>query len=369
MKRQAVDVLLVGQTPPPYHGQSIVTAMLFDHDWSKIEVARVRMAYSHSMDEVGCFSFSKVAHLFFLVVKTWRTVIKYRPRMVYYLPASPGRIPILRDIVFLGLTRWMFPKTIFHFHAGGLPEYLNELGFLGQLARWVYAKPDMCIEICETDMPPGESLRSKHRAIVPNGIDVELVPRTRPKQKKLHVLCVGALSEQKGLLDLLSAAVELKKRKVNVEIHLVGDWISDAFCDQVYAIVDQEGLGDMIMFEGVLRDGAKWKAYANADAFILPSHYESENFPIVLIEALAFGLPTISTRWRGIPQLLGDEGAAIICDIKSPSQYADAIETLCKDGELRARMGAVAKRRYEDMFTREKFLSSMERVFEEVLEG
>ncbi len=368
MRRQKTDILLVGQTPPPYHGQSVVTGMLFDHTWSRMDVRHIRMAYSHSIHEIGHFSLHKITHLFSLVWQTWVMAIKYRPRVLYYLPASPRRIPILRDIIYLGLTRWMFPKTVFHFHAGGLPEYLDGLGILGQLARYVYAKPDLCVEICEADVSPGASFQSGSRVIVPNGVDVVLTPRTRPKKEKLHVLCVGALSEQKGLLVLLDTASILKGRKVDVEIHVVGGWISDAFRDYVHARIEQEGLGDIVYFDGILKDDAKWEAYANADVFILPSHYESENFPIVLIEALAFGLPVISTRWRGIPQLLGDEGAAILCDIKAPGQYADAIELLCEDAEMRKSMGGLARARYEDHFTREKFLLSMERVFERVLD-
>ena len=47
------DILLVGQTPPPYHGQAVVTGMLFDHGWGDLKVERLRMAYSDSIDERG----------------------------------------------------------------------------------------------------------------------------------------------------------------------------------------------------------------------------------------------------------------------------------------------------------------------------
>lgn len=369
MKKKSVDLLLVGQTPPPFHGQAVVTGMLFDHDWSGMQVSYLRMSYSHSIGEVGHFSLGKVSHLFSLIFRTWWIAIKQRPKILYYLPASPRKVPIIRDIIYLGLTRWLFPKTVFHFHAGGLPEFLETQGLLGRIAQRVYTKPDVCIEICETDLSPSESFHSKRRVIVPNGIDVELVPRFRPQQAKLIVLSVGALTEQKGMLGLIEAARLLQQRGVNVEFQCVGGWACDLFKEEVIATIQKYGLEGTITFVGVLKGEDKWAAYSNADLFILPSHYESENFPIVLIEALAFGLPVVSTRWRGIPQLLGGDGAAILCDIKSPAQYADAIENLSKDIALRTKMSELAKSRYKEKFTREQFLSSMDKVFREVLKS
>ena len=57
------DILLVGQTPPPYHGQAVVTGMLFDHGWGDLKVERLRMAYSDSIDSVGKAGPGKVLHL------------------------------------------------------------------------------------------------------------------------------------------------------------------------------------------------------------------------------------------------------------------------------------------------------------------
>ena len=63
------DILIVGQTPPPYHGQAVVTAMLFDHDWGDLKVERLRMSYSDSIDAVGKLAPGKLLHLLSLILK------------------------------------------------------------------------------------------------------------------------------------------------------------------------------------------------------------------------------------------------------------------------------------------------------------
>jgi glycosyltransferase involved in cell wall biosynthesis len=84
---------------------------------------------------------------------------------------------------------------------------------------------------------------------------------------------------------------------------------------------------------------------------------------------MAFGLPVVSTTWRGIPQLVGDSGAAILCDINAPDQYASAIGEVLKHSEKRQRMGEAALKHYENHYTRDKFVAAMEEVFQTVLKS
>jgi len=82
---------------------------------------------------------------------------------------------------------------------------------------------------------------------------------------------------------------------------------------------------------------------------------------------MAFGLPIVSTTWRGIPQLVGNSGAAILYDINSPEQYADAIEDVLKNSDRRQQMIESARKHYENNYTRKKFVGAMEAVFRSVL--
>jgi len=361
------DILLVGQTPPPYHGQAVVTGMLFDHDWGDLRVERLRMAYSHSIDVVGRASLGKIIHLFSLILQTWIIAFTKRPRIFYYLPASANKAPVIRDVIYLISVRWCFSKVVFHYHAGGLPEYLESAGVLGRIAKRMYAKADVSIEICKTNHSPSEIFAARQTAYVPNGLDVELKSRARPIGGRLRVMFLGALNEGKGVMDVIRAAKMLKERGLDVEFQMVGAWASEKFKVEALALVAGGNLSEVVYFSGVLKGDAKWQAYADADVFFFPSHYQSENFPLVLIEAMAFGLPVVSTNWRGIPQLVGESNAAILCEINAPEEYADVVEELCKNAEKRNEMGKASRKHYEACYTRERFVCRMEKIFQNIL--
>ena len=233
LQKEQVDCLIVGQTPPPHHGQSVVTGMLFEHEWTKVKVSLLRMSYSDTINEVGRFSLSKIAHLFSLILQTWKIVFTERPKVLYYLPASANRTPVLRDILYLLAVKWCFKKTIYHFHAGGLPSYLDSMPLLGRIARLAYGTPTAAIDVIETNPPTGEYFNARKNVVVNNGVGVDLVERVRPSDTQFEAIYVGVLNEGKGVKNIIETARLLKLQNVDCGFVLVGDWISEAFKSEI----------------------------------------------------------------------------------------------------------------------------------------
>ena len=361
------DILLVGQIPPPFHGQAVATGMLFDHDWPGFQVEKLRMAFSDDMESVGEASWTKAWRLICLVLSTWKVVLRCRPRVLYYLPASPNLTPVIRDVIYLALVRWIFKKTVFHYHAGGLDDFFRSRKWLSRFTQMVYNDADCSVDVNITVPPSGAYFNAKRNEVVMNGLDVGDAKRGRTMDAKFQVLYLGLLCEPKGVMTLIDTAKILRASDCHCEFMLVGGWESAEFRDEFQARVDDAGVSDVFNYGGVKRGDDKWQAYADADVFIFPSHHPTETFGLVLIEAMAFGLPIVTNRWRGIPHVIGDSGCAKMCEVQNADEYARFIKELMGNSETRIAMGEAARRRYENNFTRRHFVEGMEEIFSTVL--
>lgn len=361
MKPNLPKILFTGQLPPPFHGQAVVNKIVFEADWQGFESIVLPMRYSKSIDEVGSAGVAKILHLILLILKTWKIWLLERPDALYYPPASANKVPIIRDIIYLSLTRFLFKKTIYHFHAGGLADHLKQMGLLGKIALWVYSKPDLSIELYSEESSTGFQFQSKILEIVPNGLFVE-----KKNPRKLHhsgepfeIIFLGSLREDKGVLDAIKVLNLLGKKNFNARLKIAGSWASKAFELEVKQFIKKERLTDSVQFVGVIEGEEKRQFYHDADCFLFPTFYYAERFPLVLIEALGAGLPLVTTRWRGIPQLVKGCEAAQLCEVGNIDQLAEAVIQNAENNKSGA-LSSAARKHYEDHYTLQKFTTNME---------
>jgi glycosyltransferase involved in cell wall biosynthesis len=168
--------------------------------------------------------------------------------------------------------------------------------------------------------------------VVPNGVGDEYflpVRGTAPAagDAPLRLLFVGRLSPQKNVARLLDA---LSRVHGDVRLRVVGDGELRA---ELEATVDRLGLRERVEFSGGLHGADLVRAYAEADAFVLPS--DKEGMPLVALEAMAAGLPVLATRVPGNSELLG--GVGLLAD-PEPAALAAAVDALAADPGLRSRL-------------------------------
>jgi glycosyltransferase involved in cell wall biosynthesis len=362
----SLKVLIVGQTPPPYGGQAVMIENLLKGSYPNVQLYHVRMAFSKEMDQVGKFTLSKVFHLVYVILSIIYCRLRHNVHVLYYPPAGPERIPMYRDLAILISTRWMFKRTVFHFHAGGISELYDHLSPAARfLFRIAYFSADAAIRLSEQTPPDAEALGARSEHIVPYGIKDYCTDRqlaisvSRPP----HVLFVGVLKESKGVLVLLEACGMLAQRGVDFELELMGRFESAAFENQVRHQVSEQGLGARVRFLGVLTGQPKCTAFTRADVFCMPTFFESEAFPVVLIEAMQFGLPVIATRWRGIPSLVQEGTTGYLVPIQNSEAVADRLHFLFENPDIARLMGRKGRRTYLEQYTVEQYHRNMEQVF------
>jgi len=176
--------------------------------------------------------------------------------------------------------------------------------------------------------------------IIPNGVDLtrfntRVSPLRKFADKKINILFVGRLTKRKGLIYLLRAFRILKKKYPNIRLIVVGDGDQKGKARQ---FVRHNKVKD-VFFVGAISDKLLPFYYASADIFCSPAT-EAESFGIVLLEAMATGLPVVAFANTGYKQVLKGFGERGLVPSKNVKSLAGKIESLIEGKELRKDLAA-----------------------------
>lgn len=184
--------------------------------------------------------------------------------------------------------------------------------------------------------------------------------------ERLRLMFVGNVIERKGLRYLFQALVRLPNS--NFELDVVGDTQDEPdHMTEIKALIEDYGLSGRVTFHGHVTDREQLKRlYRMADVFVLPSLYET--FGIVLLEAMSFGLPIVTTTAGAIPELVKGNENGLLVPPRDPAALAIALRQLAGSSELRRKLG---QNGYKFVSERREFYSWEavgERVYEVLLD-
>ena len=356
-------ILVIGQTPPPYGGQAMMTQRLIEADLPGVETFLVRMSFSKSMKQVGKFGFWKVYHMIQIVIQACLHKLKYNIHALYYMPVGTNKVPLIRDIFILSLIRVFYPKTIFHFRAAGVGDFVESRSWLlKKLAKWAYNRPQLAIHLAACNPDDGGYFRASKTVVIPNGLEdaaVPYLPITRDSKGPVKILFVGVVRESKGAKVLLESTQILHQKGYEIEIILMGGQHDSSFMKQLHEFCREHRLENVVNFIGVKTGAEKWDYFREADILCFPSFFESESFGNVLVEAMMFELPVVATQWRGIPSLVIDGENGFLIPIKAAALTAEALEKLIANPALRKKMGKTGRAIFEQKYRLNTFIDNI----------
>lgn len=191
--------------------------------------------------------------------------------------------------------------------------------------------------------------------VLPYGVSPGLVDdgdRVTPRDDKLRVLFVGRLVYYKGLDVLLRAVARVDAARLTI----VGDGPDRR---PLEAMTDRLGLRDRVGFLGLVDDQQLRVAYREHDVLVLPSVSRAEAFGLAAAEAMANGLPVISTALgTGTDWVNIDGESGLVTRANDPDALADALDRL-RCGELRRQLGDGARRRAETHFSFHRHMDAL----------
>ncbi|HNB53710.1 MAG TPA: glycosyltransferase family 4 protein, partial [Anaerolineales bacterium] len=199
-----------------------------------------------------------------------------------------------------------------------------------------------------------------------NGIDLQRFrPAKAPRAANL-ILSVGRLVEKKGFDVLIEACALLAARGVAFQCEIIGKGEHQA---KLQKLIDARGLHTQVRLVGPKPQDEVRKAYQQATIFALPciigQDGNRDGLPTVLLEAMATGLPVVSTALTGIPEIIDDRENGLVVPPNDAESLAQALATLLENSALRERMGQAGRRKVEACFDVRKSVNTLRRWFME----
>lgn len=361
------SLLLIGPTPPPFHGVAVAIQTLLQSDLVK----RFHASHLDLADRRGIQHVNKPdLHDIVLFVRQWLKLIGMLISAcptVSYLVLSQSTIGFLRDSLLIWPAYLRGSHVVLHLHGGNFREW-----FLGR--SWLMQAYVKGVLRCVTRaIVLGESLKSqfdgliaKDRVVVvPNGIDWAGVDPDRNvsrSQDRFHILHLSTLSHLKGALVFLRAVPLVVQQRKDVEFVLAGPWSHEEDRRWAENFIRQYELENYVSFSGQVDAAEKRTLFDSADIFVFPG-VQQEGQPLVVIEAMAAGVPVIFTDRGCLRDTVLDGVTGLEVPIGDPVQLAERILWLLDQPEQMRLMGARARKRYETMYTKERHIQRMIDVF------
>ena len=387
-----MKLVVFAHTPPPHHGQSYMVKLMLDglgDEPRAVECFHVNSRYAEKMEEIGEIQFLKAWLLLRYCAEALWCRFRHGADHFYYVPAPGKRIALYRDWVVMLLCRPFFKKTILHWHAAGLGDWLCHDGTW--IERWITHTlmdgPALSIALAISSMRDSLWFKSWRVEIVPNGIpdpcpdfQKNVLPRRRARAEARRRLLAGeSLAEadsmgaggdphifkvlylahctrEKGLFDALDA-VALANRflresgsALSVHVVVAGSFLFENEEAEFRARVAEADLAEpaAVTYAGFVSGEAKAKLLRECDCLCFPTYYHAESFGLVIVEAMAAGMSVIATRWRAIPEIMPPDYSYFVPD-RAPQAIAAVLRSMIEN----AGDPAVLRARFLQHFTRE----------------
>jgi len=238
------------------------------------------------------------------------------------------------------------------------------LGKLIGAARAIVTVSDFSVEFLREKFPGASDKILR----VYNGIDVDGFQITDLTARPPVLIAVGRLIEKKGFADLIEACRLLHQRRFGFRCEIVGEGPQEA---ALKAQVGFAGLENLVVFSGPLAQDEVRARLARSTIFVLPCVTEAEggmdNLPTVIMEAMASGLPVISTALAGIPEMVQDQVTGILLPEHEPEALAKRIESLLADKTLLYSLGTAGRERSANLFAIDKNVARLRQLFSELV--
>jgi len=375
-----MKVLIFAHTPPPHHGQSYMVQLLvegfggdcrgrkgpFSRD---VQLYHINARLSDSLHDLGGIHLCKILRLLWYCLEAIWCRFRYGVDILYYVPAPSKKSAIFRDWVVMACVRPWFRKTVFHWHASGLGHWAtgsDEYPSVGEAAfvfpaptifggRWekmaraltrqLLRGADLAIVLTEYGRADAELLAARKVIVIPNGVpdfcpefSEKILPDRRRRlasrrlaeradkgESILEVLFLTHCIAEKGVFDVLEIVARSRAAIPRIRLTVAGDFFEPEERVQFEERICQPDLAGIVRYVGFAKAEQKRSLLAHSDVLCFPTFFRNEALPTVIIEAMAYGLPIVTSKWRGLPGMFTEHSQSFLVEPKNIEEFSRAL--------------------------------------------
>lgn len=300
--------------------------------------------------------------------RQFREVLQKDPPELVHIHSSFGP-SFYRKLPFILMAAGKGIPIVNHIHGSAFDEfYENAPAAKKRLVRHIYGKCSCMIvltqhwkEVLSVTFP------AKRIYVIPNYcvLHPEMLEHDRMEERfqRKQILYLGVLTEGKGMREMpeIIRTVTEKVPEASFVLGGVGDR------ELITADLSPAVLEENVAFPGWVRGEEKETLLRESTVFLLPSHMEA--MPMSLLEAMGYGLPMVTTRIGGIPNLTGEGEQAVLCPVGDAAAMGEAIAALLQDRDAWERASAASCKRAEQEYSFERHADRLEAVYRELLDA
>jgi glycosyltransferase involved in cell wall biosynthesis len=364
-------LVIIGPIPPPYNGMSVVTDNLLKSDLrNHFDIISLDTADRRGLANVGRLDLPNVVLALKHGLQFLWTLVARRPEIVYVCIAQ-NTFGYLRDCVFLVPALLTDRKVVVHLHGSDFRRFYNQTSFImKRLIRWTLSRVNQMIVLGSGLMVLFKGIVPDDRiAVIPNGI-IPFAYKDKNSQKQtdhryFRIIYLGTLKKNKGFMEFLKSIPIILKEVPSARFKLVGEHCYPKEMQDAYEFIKINQLSDVVEFPGVLVGSIKETMLLSSDIFVFPP-IAPEGQPLVILEAMAAGLPVISTPQGAISDMVIDGVNGFIVPPGDPAAIAEKVTLLLKDGPMRISMGRSSREIFLKTFTLDRWYEDMKNMFLQV---
>lgn len=289
--------------------------------------------------------------------------LKRKQIELVHLNTNYQPLAILRDAVYAATARAAGVPVLLHLHGGRFlaEEFKNPV--LSRIAEKTARDAKVVLVLSELEKEIIEKRwRGLNIRVLENAVAIEEAISVKENRDVPVILFLGRLYESKGLHEIISACQTLRDEGFKFRFHACGTGpLEDFFVREMSAV-----LGEDFHFGGIVSGEAKWRAYSEADIFVLPSRH-GEGLPLAMLEAMAAGCGVIVSEMASTGAVIENGENGFLIEPRNASQLVERLKFLLENKAVREKLAQAARQTIEKRFSFDVYLKRLENIYRETV--